>query len=88
MRRLATDAGRGVPGGVRVRVVVAQECHLCDAALEVVRAVCGDAFDVVDITGDAGLETAYRERIPVVELDGIARFTYFVQPEALRDALA
>ena len=49
--------------------------------------MCGEAFSVVDITGDAELEPRYRERIPVVELDGEARFTYYVQPSALRDAL-
>ena len=71
-----------------VVVYVAQGCHLCDAALEVVRDVCGDAFSVVDITGDPVLERAYRERIPVVEVDGRASFTYFVHPDALRSAVA
>jgi hypothetical protein len=52
-----------------------------------VRDVCGEAFSVVDITGDPELEPRYRERIPVVEIDGEAVFTYYVQPTALRDAL-
>jgi hypothetical protein len=42
----------------------------------------------IDITGDAGLEAAYREWIPVVEIDGRRRFTYYVQPEAFRTAVA
>ncbi len=62
-------------------------CHLCDAALEVVAAVCGEDFTTIDITGDAELERAYRESIPVVEIDGVRAFTYFVQPDALRDRL-
>ena len=70
-----------------VRVVVGQGCHLCDAALDVVRSVCGEAFEVVDITGDPELERRYRERIPVVEVDGVATFTYFVHPAALSEAL-
>jgi hypothetical protein len=48
------------------------------------------AFDLreVDITGDPELEAAYREWIPVVEIDGRRRFTYFVQPDAFRKAVA
>jgi hypothetical protein len=42
----------------------------------------------VDITGDDELERAYREWIPVVEIDGRRRFTYFVQPDALATAVA
>jgi hypothetical protein len=49
--------------------------------------VCGDDYDCIDITGDPELETAYRERIPVVELDGEAVFTYFVNEESLRTAI-
>lgn len=75
--------------GPRVVVYVAQGCHLCDAALEVVRAVCGeDGCTAVDIASDPSLESAYRERIPVVAVDGFDRFTYFVEPDALREALA
>jgi hypothetical protein len=48
------------------------------------------AFDLreVDITGDPDLEAAYREWLPVVEIDGRRRFTYFVQPDAFRRAVA
>ena len=42
----------------------------------------------VDIGGDPELEAAYREWLPVVEIDGRRRFTYFVQPEAFRRAVA
>jgi hypothetical protein len=42
----------------------------------------------VDITGDPALEAAYREWIPVVEIDGRRRFTYFLQPDAFRRAVA
>jgi hypothetical protein len=48
------------------------------------------AFELqeVDITGDERLEAAYREWLPVVEIDGERAFTYFVEPEALRRKLA
>jgi hypothetical protein len=43
------------------------------------------AFDVelVDIGGDDDLEAAYRELLPVIEIDGVRAFTYFVSVEAL-----
>ena len=66
---------------------VAEGCHLCEAALEVVDRVCAGDFDWVDIGGDPELEAAYRSSIPVVEVDGERAFTFFVQPEALRRLL-
>ena len=42
----------------------------------------------VDIGGDPDLEAAYRELLPVVELDGRRLFTYYVFPDALRRRLA
>ena len=63
-------------------------CHLCDAAVEVVRAVCGDGFELIAIDGVPELEARYREHLPVVEIDGERAFTFFVQPEALRARLS
>ena len=42
----------------------------------------------VDISGDERLEAAYRESLPVVEIDGERAFTYFVEPDSLRKKLA
>ena len=42
----------------------------------------------VAIDGDPELEEEYREWIPVVEIDGRRRFTYYVHPDALRKAVA
>ena len=73
-----------------VRVFVAPGCHLCEAALEVVESVCsklGEAFEVVDIEGDPVLESRYRERLPVVEVDGEEAFTYYVDRDALRERI-
>ena len=71
----------------RVTVYLAAGCHLCERALEVVREVCGEEFELVDIGGDAALEERYRELIPVVEVDGVEAFTYFVDADALRRRL-
>jgi len=66
-------------------------CHLCERALAQVRALkeeLGFELREVDITGDPALEAEYREWLPVVEIDGRRRFTYHVQPDAFRKAVA
>ena len=68
----------------------AEGCHLCESAQRVlagVRAEVPFQLEEIDITGDPALERAYRERIPVVEVDGEEAFTYFVQPDGLRRRL-
>jgi glutaredoxin len=76
---------------VEVVVFHADGCHLCERMLEQVRALreeLGFALREVDIAGDAELEAAYREWLPVVEIDGRRRFTYHLQPDAFRRAVA
>jgi len=66
-------------------------CHLCERALAQVRTLREElGFDLreVDITDDPVLEAEYREWLPVVEIDGRRRFTYHVQPDAFRRAVA
>ena len=66
----------------RVVVYHAEGCHLCKRALEQVRglqAELGFALEEVDIGGVPGLEEAYREWLPVVEIDGERAFVYYVQ---------
>ena len=43
-------------------------------------------LELVDIGGDEALEAAYREHLPVIEIDGVRAFTYFVSVDALLDA--
>ena len=45
-------------------------------------------LEAVDISGDPELERRYRTRIPVVEVDGVEAFTYFVHPDGLRRRVA
>jgi hypothetical protein len=45
-------------------------------------------FELVDIGGDEALEAAYRELLPVIEIDGTRAFTYFVSTDALLARLA
>lgn len=73
-----------------VTVYQAHGCHLCESALTVVEAARRHhdfTLRLVDIGGDPELEARYRERIPVVEIDGEVAFTYFVPPDALEDRL-
>ena len=44
-------------------------------------------LDLVDIGGDAALEAAYREHLPVIEIDGVRAFTYFVSVDNLLERL-
>ena len=74
-----------------LRLYSAQGCHLCDSARRVVDQVRADVdfeLEEVDITGDDELERRYRERIPVLLIDGEEAFTFFVHPDALRRRLA
>jgi len=75
----------------RVTLYHAQGCHLCESAQRVlagVRAEVPFELEEIDITGDPELERRYRERIPVVAVDGEEAFTYFVHPDGLRRRLA
>ncbi len=55
--------------------------------LAAVRAETPFELAVVEIDGDAALEAAHREQLPVVEVDGEQAFTWFVDPDALRERL-
>ena len=79
------------PRPVDVAVYHARGCHLCERALEQVRQLrdeLGFELREIDIAGVAQLEQTYREWLPVVEIDGRRRFTYYVQPDAFRRAVA
>jgi glutaredoxin len=77
----------------RPQVVVyhAPGCHLCEtvlAQLDVLRQELDFDLERVDISGDEALEAAYREWLPVVEIDGRRRFTYYLQMGPFRSAVA
>jgi hypothetical protein len=74
-----------------VTVYHAQGCHLCERALAQLRSLNEELeFELheVEIDGMTHLEHLYREWIPVVEIDGRRRFTYYIQPEVFRRAVA
>jgi len=66
------------------------DCHLCEEALGVLRALQAELdFELrqQDITADERLHRAYFERVPVVALDGDELFEYFVDETVLRERL-
>lgn len=65
-------------------------CCLCDDALEVLERVrTSRPFELerTDIGSDERLLTAYLERIPVVTIDGVEAFEFFVDEDAFIDWL-
>jgi glutaredoxin len=66
-------------------------CCLCDEAKDAVASVQERLpFELVevDITRDPEIERAYRERIPVVSIDGDEAFELHVDPSELERRLA
>jgi glutaredoxin len=78
------------PSPHRVTFFHAAGCHLCESARRVLvqlQAEIPFECEEVDITGDPELERRYRERIPVILVDGEEAFTYFLHPDGLRRRL-
>jgi glutaredoxin len=72
---------------MRLTLYVARDCHLCELAradLARLQPELGFEVDEVDITGVPELERAYREWIPVIELEGERICVYRVEPAELR----
>jgi glutaredoxin len=71
----------------RVVLYTAEGCHLCEEAR---RTLDGEGVDyrAVDIADDPDLEAAYREWLPVLEIDGERAFVYRIPVEGLRRRLA
>ena len=66
-------------------------CHLCEEAREVVlQARERRPFDLeeIDITRDPALEALYRERIPVVVIDGVEVLELVIEATELERCLA
>ena len=75
-----------IPDGHGIVLYHAQGCSLCDRARSVLDTV-GAEYGSVDITGVPELESAYREWLPVVEIDGERAFVYRIPHEGLRRRL-
>ena len=66
-------------------------CHLCEEAREVVLQIRERhpfELEEVDITLDPTLEALYRERIPVIAIDGQERLELVIEATELEQCLA
>jgi glutaredoxin len=75
----------------KVTLYSKHDCPLCDearTALGRVRARSRFELEEVDIASDPRLERTYRERVPVVALDGEDLFDFVVDEQALEGRLA
>ena len=78
-------------GPARVTLVGKPDCHLCEAAREVIAAVCaetGDSFVELSILEDPELADLYWEQIPVTLVDGTQHDFWRVDPDRLKAALS
>ncbi|MGP0630714.1 glutaredoxin family protein [Nitrospina sp. 32_T5] len=75
---------------IEIEILTKSDCCLCDEAKEVVEAVLAGypaTLRLTDIESDAALFEAYKEKIPVVRLNGEDSFIYKVHPVTLRKRL-
>ncbi len=73
-----------------VTVYSKPDCHLCEQALQALRALqpeLGFELEEQDIRRQESLHRAYFERIPVIALDGEELCQYFVDEPLLRERL-
>lgn len=83
------DTG-GELAGVEVILLSKRECHLCSAARDVLDAVRRDhpfSLRVIEIHPGDAWHGSYRDKIPVVLIDGRVAFIYRVDPEPLLERL-
>lgn len=76
---------------IRVEVYSKRDCCLCEEVKAVLLKVRRDIpFELreIDIESGPALYEAYKERIPLVVIDGRPAFKYCVDEEALRRRLA
>jgi hypothetical protein len=80
-----------MPEPTRVTLIGKPDCHLCEDAEVVVRAVCdelGVGWEARSITDDPALADEYWEKIPVVLVDGVSHDYWRIDAARLRAALA
>ncbi len=95
---MPTSETRSPQADSRVVLYVRDGCHLCEAAVEVVRSVCEESttdwvtidIDAIRETGPAGraLAEEYADLVPVVVVDGVRRGYWRLDADRVRRALA
>ncbi len=75
---------------ITIEILTKADCCLCDDAKEIIEAVIGDfpaQLQITDIELDADLFEQYKEKIPVVRINGQESFIYKVHEITLRKKL-
>lgn len=75
----------------RVLLLTRNGCHLCGDAEQVVRSICeeiGVGWRAVDVDSDEALRARFTDHVPVTFVDQRLLGYWFVDPSALRGALA
>ena len=75
---------------ITIEILTKEDCSLCDTAKAIVEKVLPDfpaQLKMTDIESDAGLFETYREKIPVVRINGEESFVYKVHEVTLRKKL-
>ena len=79
-----------MPGRIQLEILTKDDCPLCDTAKATVNEVLPDYpadLTLTDITTDSALFEAYREKIPVLRINGEDAFVHKVHPVTLRKKL-
>lgn len=79
-----------MPAPSRVLLLTRAGCHLCEEAESAVAGVCGElgiGWHQVDVDSDETLRGRWSDHVPVTFVDQELLSRWFVDPEALQDAL-
>lgn len=69
---------------IKVEVFGKGDCHLCEKALHIIRDIQKEIpfeLSVIDISEDEDLFREFREEIPVVFMNGVKAFRFFVDKD-------
>ena len=75
---------------IQIEILTKKDCCLCDDAKEIVERVLPDypaTLPLTDIESDPTLYEAFKERIPVVRINGEESFVYKTHETTLRKKL-
>ncbi len=75
---------------ITIEVLTKKDCSLCDDAKEIIEQVIAELpaeLKMTDIESDPELFERYKEKIPVVLINGKESFLYKVHPVTLRKKL-
>ena len=75
---------------IQIEILTKKDCGLCDDAKEVVERVLPDfpaTLKIIDIESNSDLFEKYKEKIPVVRINGKENFVYKVHEITLRKKL-